>query len=109
MVKVFSRVLTAVLVRPLDRRIACKCGLFRGSGGWPRAPKRSRRWTPGAFLLQPQCSLVLTRPRWVSSSNASHPGGGRERVLDMARALVPDLSRGTWRSLPEVALDQRPR
>ena len=57
-----------------------------------------------AGLLQPQCSLVSSRTPRVWPGNTSDPGGGGERALDMARALVPDLPCGTWRSLPEVAL-----
>jgi hypothetical protein len=62
-----------------------------------------------AALLQPQCSLVLIRPPCVWSGSTHDPGGGGERALDMARALVPNVPGGTWRSLPEVALDRRPR
>lgn len=109
MVRMLSRVLTAGSVRCVDRRNARKCGRFRRSGGWPRAAKRSRAWTPRPLSLQPQCSPVWIRPPRPLSGKTRDLGVGGERARDMARALVPDLPCGARCSLPEVALDSRAR
>ena len=61
----------------------------------------------GLFAAPVQPGFDPDTLRLVRRTHA--PGGSGERALDMARALVPDLPRGTWRSLPEVALGQRSR